>query len=169
MEAGQNVLPNVPGVAVFDTAFHRTMPDVAAFYAIPPDLAEKHALRRHGFHGISHQYVSQKLLQCLNRPAVRSRLITCHLGNGASLCAIRDGKSIDTSMGLTPLEGLMMGTRSGDIDPGLVLHLMISIGMRPKKWMTCSTAAAAFQVSRASAAIFGTSNKRPPPATNEPS
>lgn len=133
MEAGQNVLSNVPGVAVFDTAFHRTMPDVAALYAIPPDLAEKHSLRRYGFHGISHQYVSQKLLQCLNRPAAGSRLITCHLGNGASLCAIRDGKSIDTSMGLTPLEGLMMGTRSGDIDPGLVLHLMMSIGMKAEE------------------------------------
>jgi acetate kinase len=129
MEAGRKVLPDKPGVAVFDTAFHRTMPDVAALYAIPPEMAQKHGLRRYGFHGISHRYVSQKLLQCLNRPAIGSRLITCHLGNGASLCAIRDGMSIDTSMGLTPLEGLMMGTRSGDIDPGLVLYLMTSAGM----------------------------------------
>lgn len=133
MEAGQTVLPEVPAVAVFDTAFHRTMPEAAALYAIPPDLAEKHALRRYGFHGISHSYVSQQLLRCLNRPAAGSRFITCHLGNGASLCAIRDGKSIDTSMGLTPLEGLMMGTRSGDIDPGLVLHLMTSIGMKAEQ------------------------------------
>lgn len=133
MEAGQKVLPNVPGVAVFDTAFHRTMPDVAALYAIPPYLARKHALRRYGFHGISHRYVSQRLLECLNRPAAGCRLITCHLGNGASLCAIGDGKSIDTSMGLTPLEGLMMGTRSGDIDPGLVLHLLTSIGMNAQE------------------------------------
>lgn len=133
MEAGQKILPDIPGVAVFDTAFHRTMPDVAALYAIPPDLARKHALRRYGFHGISHRYVSQRLLECLNRPAAGSRLITCHLGNGDSLCAIRDGKSIDTSMGLTPLEGLMMGTRSGDIDPGLVLHLMTSIGMNAQE------------------------------------
>lgn len=132
MEAGQKVLPDKPGVAVFDTAFHWTMPDVAALYAIPPEMAQKHGLRRYGFHGISHRYVSQKLLQCLNRPAIGSRLITCHLGNGASLCAVRDGKSIDTSMGLTPLEGLMMGTRSGDIDPGLVLHLMTSLGMKPE-------------------------------------
>lgn len=133
MEAGQNVLSNVPGVAVFDTAFHRSMPEFAALYAIPPDLAAKHALRRYGFHGISHQYVSQRLLQCMNRPAAGSRLITCHLGNGASLCAVRDGQSSDTSMGLTPLEGVMMGTRSGDIDPGLVLHLITSIGMKAEE------------------------------------
>lgn len=129
MEAGRKTFPDKPAIAVFDTAFHRTIPNVAALYAIPPELAEKYALRRYGFHGISHQYVSQRLLECLGRPATGSRLITCHLGNGASLCAIRDGQSIDTSMGLTPLEGLMMGTRSGDIDPGLVLHLMASIGM----------------------------------------
>lgn len=129
MEAGRKVLPDKPAVAVFDTAFHRTMPDIAALYAIPPEFAQTHALRRYGFHGISHRYVSQKLLQCVNRPAIGSRLVTCHLGNGASVCAIRDGRSIDTSMGLTPLEGLMMGTRSGDIDPGLVLHLMTSLGM----------------------------------------
>ena len=133
MEAGQNVLSNVPGVAVFDTAFHRTMPEVAALYAIPPDLAAKHALRRYGFHGISHQYVSQRLLQCMNRPAAGSRLITCHLGNGASLCAVRDGQSSDTSMGFTPLEGVMMGTRCGDIDPGLLLHLITSIGMKAEE------------------------------------
>jgi len=129
IEAGIKLLPKIPAVAVFDTAFHATMPEVAARYAIPNDLAEKHALRRYGFHGISHQFVSGKLLACIGREARGTRLITCHLGNGASSCAIRDGRSIDTSMGLTPMEGLVMGTRSGDIDPGLVLHLMTALGM----------------------------------------
>jgi acetate kinase len=124
IDAGARILPDVPAVAVFDTAFHQTIPEYAAHYAIPRELAEKHALRRYGFHGISHRYVSQRLLECLDRPAFGSRVITCHLGNGASVCAVRDGHSVDTSMGLTPMEGLVMGTRSGDIDPGLVLHLM---------------------------------------------
>jgi acetate kinase len=120
------LLPNVPGVAVFDTAFHRTIPDVASTYAIPVDIAQKHGLRRFGFHGTSHRYVSQKLLESMGRSAPGTRLITCHLGNGASVCAIRDGCSIDTSMGMTPLEGLVMGTRCGDIDPGLLMYLMTS-------------------------------------------
>jgi acetate kinase len=132
IEAGLRLLPDVPAGAVFDTAFHRTIPDVAAHYAIPRELAERHALRRYGFHGISHRYVSQRLLKCLGRDAVGTRLITAHLGNGASICAIRDGKSIDTSMGLTPMEGLVMGTRSGDVDPGLVLHLTTALGMSPE-------------------------------------
>ncbi len=120
IEAGIKLLPIVPAGAVFDTAFHSTMPEVAARYAIPYELAERHALRRYGFHGISHRYVSRRLAQCLGAAgAPATRLITCHLGNGSSLCAIRDGRSIDTSMGLTPMEGLIMGTRSGDIDPGL--------------------------------------------------
>jgi acetate kinase len=124
IEAGMKLLPETPAFAVFDTAFHQTIPEYAAIYAIPRDLAEKHSLRRYGFHGISHRYVSGKLIECLNRPVVGSRVITCHLGNGASVCAVRDGHSVDTSMGLTPMEGLVMGTRSGDIDPGLMLHLM---------------------------------------------
>jgi acetate kinase len=115
-------------VAVFDTAFHRTIPDVAALYALPLALAREKGLRRYGFHGTSHRYVSSRLLARLGRPAVGSRLITCHLGNGASLCAVRDGKCIDTSMGLTPMEGLVMGTRSGDVDPGLLLHLLRAEG-----------------------------------------
>jgi len=131
IEAGLRLLPDTPAVAVFDTAFHQTIPDVAALYAIPRELSERHALRRYGFHGISHRYVSGLLLECLKRPAAGSRLITCHLGNGASVCAVRDGRSIDTSMGMTPMEGLVMGTRSGDIDPGLVLHLMNAEGMSP--------------------------------------
>jgi acetate kinase len=129
IEAGLKLLPNVPAVAVFDTAFHATIPDVAARYAIPRELAEQHALRRYGFHGISHQFVSRRLLQSLGRDAPDTRLITCHLGNGASVCAIRDGRSVDTSMGLTPMEGLVMGTRSGDVDPGLVLHLITALKM----------------------------------------
>jgi acetate kinase len=124
IRAGQRLMPRIPAVAVFDTSFHQTMPEVARRYAIPRKLADEHHLHRFGFHGISHRYVSTQLLILLNRPTAGSRMITCHLGNGASLCAIRDGKSIDTSMGLTPLEGLVMGTRSGDVDPGLVLHLV---------------------------------------------
>jgi acetate kinase len=125
IRAGQRLMPQTTAVAVFDTSFHRTLPEVARRYAIPRALADQHHLHRFGFHGISHRYVSKQLLKCIGRSSpAGSRLITCHLGNGASLCAIRDGKSIDTSMGLTPLEGLIMGTRSGDVDPGLVLHLM---------------------------------------------
>ena len=131
IEAGLKLLPRVPAGAVFDTAFHATLPDVAARYAIPLDLAEKHALRRYGFHGISHRFVSQRLLRCLGRDARGSRLVTCHLGNGASVCAVRDGRSVDTSMGLTPTEGLVMGTRCGDIDPGLVLHLITALKIPP--------------------------------------
>ena len=129
IEAGIKLLPDVPAGAVFDTAFHSTIPNVAARYAIPYELAERHALRRYGFHGISHRYVSRRLAKSLGPGARASRLITCHLGNGASVCAIRDGRSIDTSMGLTPMEGLVMGTRSGDVDPGLVLHLMTALKM----------------------------------------
>jgi acetate kinase len=110
------LLPGVPLVAVFDTAFHRAIPDVAALYALPLEFSREKRLRRYGFHGISHQYVASRIQV--------PRLVTCHLGNGASVTAVRDGKSVDTSMGLTPLEGLMMGTRAGDVDPGLVLHLL---------------------------------------------
>jgi acetate kinase len=124
IEAGLKLLPSANSGAVFDTAFHATLPEVAWRYAIPYELAEKHALRRYGFHGISHKFVSQRLLKCMGRSAKGTRVITCHLGNGASVCAIRDGRSVDTSMGLTPMEGLIMGTRCGDIDPGLLLHLM---------------------------------------------
>lgn len=124
IEAAQKLLPDVPHVAVFDTAFHRTLPEIAWRYALPSDLSDRLGLRRYGFHGISHRYVSEHLLHCLGRAASGTRLITCHLGSGASLCALRDGQSVDTSMGLTPLEGLVMGTRSGDVDPGLLLYLM---------------------------------------------
>ena len=131
IEAGQRLLPSVPGIAVFDTAFHHTLPEVASQYAIPCELAERLHLKRYGAHGISHEYVSGRLLQCLGRDANGTRLITCHLGSGASVCAVRDGKSVDTSMGLTPLEGLVMGTRSGDIDPGLLIYLQRTQRMTP--------------------------------------
>ncbi|MBN2359852.1 MAG: acetate/propionate family kinase [Deltaproteobacteria bacterium] len=124
-------LPGVPQVAVFDTAFHTTMPDHAWSYALPRALAERHGLQRYGFHGTSHRYVAKSAAAFLQRSSRELRLITCHLGNGASLCAIDHGRSVDTSMGLTPLEGLCMGTRSGDVDPGLVLFLCTSLGMTP--------------------------------------
>jgi acetate kinase len=123
LEALTRTLQGVSVVAVFDTAFHATIPDVAALYALPLALAREKGLRRYGFHGTSHRYVSSRLLARLGRVAP-TRLVTCHLGNGASLAAVCDGKCIDTSMGLTPLEGLVMGTRSGDVDPGLLLHLL---------------------------------------------
>lgn len=123
IKACQKVLPGIPQVAVFDTAFHQTMPEYAFIYPIPYMYYEKYGLRRYGFHGTSHRYVSQKALEAMGIPAEGSRLITCHLGNGSSLAAIKDGKSIDTTMGLTPLEGLPMGTRSGSIDPSIVAFI----------------------------------------------
>ena len=124
IEAAQRLLPNVPNVAVFDTAFHKTLPPVAYTYALPRELSEKLSLRRYGFHGLSHQYVSGRLLECLGREAEGTRLVTCHLGSGSSACALLSGQSVDTSMGMTPLEGLVMGTRVGDVDPGLLLYLL---------------------------------------------
>jgi acetate kinase len=113
----------VPMAAVFDTAFHHSMPEIASTYAIQYELAEKHAIRRYGFHGIAHQYSSLRWAEISGMPLARSNLVTVHLGNGSSLCAIREGRSVDTSMGFTPLEGLVMGTRSGDLDPALVIFL----------------------------------------------
>jgi acetate kinase len=131
MEAALRIAPDAPSIAVFDTAFHRTIPDVAALYALPWDLSERLHLRRYGFHGLSHKYVSERLLELMERKPEGTRVITCHLGNGTSICAVRDGKSVDTSMGFTPLEGLVMGTRSGDVDPGLLIYLLQSDGMAP--------------------------------------
>ncbi len=133
LEAAGRLLPGVPVVAVFDTAFHRTLPDVAALYAIPLELGRGRGLHRYGFHGISHAYVAGRLTVLLGRGSERTRLIVCHLGNGASTCAVRDGRSVDTSMGLTPLEGLVMGTRCGDVDAGLVLHLLTSEGLSAER------------------------------------
>ena len=125
IEAAQKLLPNVPHVAVFDTAFHQTMPETAFIYAMPYDLYQKDRIRRYGFHGTSHRYVSERAAALAGvRPGAQSfRCITCHLGNGCSMAAVRDGRSVDTSMGLTPLEGLVMGTRSGDLDPAIIFHL----------------------------------------------
>jgi acetate kinase len=114
----------VPQVAVFDTAFHRTLPDYAAHYALPADLARRHRIRRYGFHGIAHQSLAMRYAEIVRTPVAPTRLITLQLGNGCSAAAIRHGQSVDTSMGFTPLEGLMMGTRSGDIDPSVVSYLM---------------------------------------------
>ena len=125
------ILPNVSQVGVFDTAFHQTMPDYAYMYAIPYELYEKYGVRRYGFHGTSHRYVSQRVCQFLNIPAEGTKIITCHIGNGGSISAIKDGKCVDTSMGLTPLEGLVMGTRSGDIDGGAVTFIMEKEGLTP--------------------------------------
>ena len=117
------IMPNVPMVAVFDTAFHQTMPPKAYLYGIPYDYYEKYKVRRYGFHGTSHDYVSNEAAKFLGKDRKDLKIIVCHLGNGASISAVKNGKSVDTSMGLTPLEGLIMGTRSGDIDPAIVTFL----------------------------------------------
>jgi acetate kinase len=122
--AVDNTLPDVPQAVVFDTAFHQSMPRMVYLYPIPVRLYSKHKVRRYGFHGTSHDYVSQRAANLLGRPLEELKIITCHIGNGASITAVKDGKSFDTSMGLTPLEGLMMGTRSGDIDPAIVPFVM---------------------------------------------
>ncbi len=124
INAAMQLLPGVPQVGVFDTAFHQTMPKHAYLYGLPYALYKKHGIRRYGFHGTSHRFVSDRAAEMLGKPKEELRLITCHLGNGASAAAIKYGKSIDTSMGFTPLEGLMMGTRSGDLDPAIILQIM---------------------------------------------
>lgn len=123
IDACEELLPGKPQVAVFDTAFHQTMPEKAFLYAIPYELYQKHKIRKYGFHGTSHKYVSAKVAELIGKPIEDLKIITCHLGNGASVCAIDGGKSVDTSMGFTPLEGLAMGTRSGDIDPAVISYL----------------------------------------------
>lgn len=129
IKACRNLMPNVPMVAVFDTAFHQTMPSEAYVYALPYEYYENHGIRRYGFHGTSHKYVSGVAAEMLGKDIQDLKIITCHLGNGASLTAIKDGKSIDTSMGFTPLEGLVMGTRCGDVDPAVVTYLMKELGL----------------------------------------
>lgn len=124
----QKVLPSVPQVAVFDTAFHQTMPESSYLYSLPYEYYQKYGIRKYGFHGTSHKYVSQRAAELLGRPLEQLRLISCHLGNGASIAAIKGGKSIDTSMGFTPLAGVTMGTRSGNIDPALIPFLMEKTG-----------------------------------------
>ncbi len=124
IEAITDLMPGVPQVGVFDTAFHQTMPAYAYMYALPWEAYEKYGVRRYGFHGTSHRYVSRRACDFLGLDYDKQRIITCHIGNGGSITAIKDGKSIDTSMGLTPTEGLMMGTRVGDVDPGALVYLM---------------------------------------------
>jgi acetate kinase len=124
IKAFQKVVPNAPAVAVFDTAFHQTMPESSFLYSLPYEYYEQYGIRKYGFHGTSHKYVSERAAEMLGRPLEQLRLISCHLGNGASIAAIEGGKSIDTSMGFTPLAGVTMGTRSGDIDPALIPYIM---------------------------------------------
>ena len=126
------LLPNIPQVGVFDTAFHQTMPDYAYMYARPYNLYKEYGVRRYGFHGTSHRYVSQRVCEFLGCKPEEKRIITCHIGNGASIAAVKYGKCVDTSMGLTPLEGLMMGTRTGDIDAGAVTYLMDKFNLDTK-------------------------------------
>jgi len=123
IKACEELMPGVPQVAVFDTAFHQTMPPKAYMYAIPYELYEKYKIHRYGFHGTSHKYVTQRAAALMRKPMEQLKLISCHLGNGASVCAVEYGKSIDTSMGLTPLEGLAMGTRSGNLDPAIIAFI----------------------------------------------
>lgn len=129
VHAVSDIMPDLPQVAVFDTAFHQTMPAHAFLYAIPYNLYEEYGVRRYGFHGTSHRYVAQRVCDFLGVKAEEQRIITCHIGNGGSVAAVKYGKCIDTSMGLTPLEGVMMGTRSGDIDAGAVMFLEKKLGL----------------------------------------
>jgi len=129
IRVARKILPDIPHVAVFDTAFFNTLPPAAALYAINSEVASKYDIRRYGFHGTSHEFVSQQVPKILDRDPAHTHQITLHLGNGASAAAIRNGRAIDTSMGLTPLAGLAMGTRTGDIDPGIIFHLVRQAGM----------------------------------------
>ena len=133
IHAVDELMPGTPQVAVFDNAFHATMPDYAYLYAIPYEYYEQYGVRRYGFHGTSHRYVSQRVCEFLGRDINTQRIITCHIGNGASVTAIKNGKVLDTSMGLTPLAGVMMGSRCGDIDPSAVTFLMDKTGMDTKQ------------------------------------
>ncbi|MFA5853927.1 MAG: acetate/propionate family kinase [Patescibacteria group bacterium] len=131
IEAAMKLLPGVPNVAVFDTAFYRDLPDYAYMYALPYTLYEKHGVRKYGFHGISHAYVAGEAAKKLKKPLAKLKLVTCHLGSGASVTAVKNGKAVDTSMGFTPLEGLTMSTRCGDIDPEIPLWLIRELKMTP--------------------------------------
>lgn len=136
IEAVTELIPGVPQVGVFDTAFHQTMPAKAFMYALPYEDYEKFGVRRYGFHGTSHRYVSRRACEFLGEPYEKQRIITCHIGNGASMAAIVGGKCVDTSMGLTPVEGLMMGTRVGDVDPGALTFLMTKHGLTAEQLQT---------------------------------
>lgn len=129
IEACKELMPNTPMVGVFDTAFHQTIPMSNYIYPLPYELYKKYGIRKYGFHGTSHKYVSQRAAEMLDRPIEELNIVTCHLGNGASVCAVQGGKSIETSMGFTPLEGLAMGTRSGDVDPAVIPFIMEKEGL----------------------------------------
>jgi acetate kinase len=133
IRAVDKLMPDVPQVCVFDNAFHSTMPDYTYLYAVPYELYEKYHVRRYGFHGTSHRYVSQRVCEFLGRDISTQRIITCHIGNGASVTAVKFGKCVDTSMGLTPLAGVMMGSRSGDIDASAVTYIMEKLGLQPQE------------------------------------
>ncbi len=133
IEACEHIMPGTPMVAVFDTAFHQTLPKYAYIYALPYEMYEKHSIRKYGFHGTSHKYVSERAAFMLGKPLNELKMISCHLGNGASVCAVQYGKSVETSMGFTPLDGLAMGTRSGSVDPAVVKYLMENEKMNPKE------------------------------------
>lgn len=133
IQAASAVFPAVPQVGVFDTAFHASMPAEAFMYGVPYELYEQHAIRRYGFHGTSHGYLVQQAAKVLKKPEIQVNVITCHLGNGSSITAVRNGISVDTSMGMTPLEGVVMGTRCGDLDPAVVLHLQTELGLSIKE------------------------------------
>lgn len=133
IRAVDNLMPDVPQVCVFDNAFHSTMPDYAYLYAVPYELYEKYHVRRYGFHGTSHRYVSQRVCEYLGVDINKQKIITCHIGNGASVSAVKYGKCVDTSMGLTPLAGVMMGSRSGDIDASAVTYIMEKLGKQPQE------------------------------------
>lgn len=133
IRAVDKLMPDVPQVCVFDNAFHSTMPDYAYLYAVPYELYENYHVRRYGFHGTSHRYVSQRVCEFLGRDISTQRIITCHIGNGASVTAVKFGKCVDTSMGLTPLAGVMMGSRSGDIDASAVTYIMEKLGLQPQE------------------------------------
>lgn len=133
IEACQELMPNTPMVGVFDTAFHQSMPPVNYIYPLPYEYYENYKIRRYGFHGTSHQYVSQRAAELLGKDINESNIITCHLGNGSSITAVKNGKSYDTSMGFTPLEGLAMGTRTGDLDPAIIPYIMEKAGLSPSE------------------------------------
>lgn len=128
IDACKALMPNTPMAVVFDTAFHQTMPDKAFLYALPYELYKEHNIRKYGFHGTSHKYVSAKVAEVMGKDLSELKIVTCHLGNGSSLTAVKNGKSIDTSMGFTPLEGVAMGTRTGDLDPAVVTFIMEELG-----------------------------------------
>lgn len=131
IHAVSELMPGLPQVGVFDTAFHQTMPDYAYLYALPYEVYEKYGVRRYGFHGTSHRYVSKRVCEFLGVDYTKQRIITCHIGNGGSLAAVKNGQCIDTTMGLTPLEGIMMGTRSGDVDGGAITYLEKKLNLSP--------------------------------------